>query len=234
MRCKRCHGNLFTDYDNELTCLQCGATYIRSDISPVRSPEKQKQDKMAPAPRQSKYAWSILDRSSLNGTWFAPHQIRFNMEDILFLLIHLNLLQKGVYPPDHRDTGYTMALGIQKTHSRHAPFETPVQIAGELDQRLARTGLDRYLVEEYFCGNETIESLAWKLNMDESKVQKHIRAAVSYIASGPCPRWLNCVDCNKYQECWLKKHIGITYQEWKGHRRRDYMNSTTVSASNIS
>jgi predicted RNA-binding Zn-ribbon protein involved in translation (DUF1610 family) len=32
-RCKKCGGNLVPDFDNELTCLQCGATIERSTLS---------------------------------------------------------------------------------------------------------------------------------------------------------------------------------------------------------
>jgi hypothetical protein len=56
--------------------------------------------------------------------------------------------------------------------------------------------------------------------MDAREVARRIRSAVSYISSGPCPRWLDCIDCAKYRACRRKKRAGQTYRQWKRSRSR--------------
>jgi hypothetical protein len=158
--------------------------------------------------------------------WVSPGAVTFDREQTELLLPSLFEMQEGIYPAEPSG-GYVEIRRPGIGH--HAPFETAAQIAAELDCRLARTGLDRYLVEDYYCRNVSERELARRLQMSDWQVLRRIRSAVAYIASGPCPRWLNCLDCPKYPSCRRKKRVGITYREWKGHRRNIAMRSRPLT-----
>jgi hypothetical protein len=76
-------------------------------------------------------------------------------------------------------------------------------------------------VEEFYCQNLTEEDLAIRLFMPTWEIRRRIKSAVSYIASGSCPRWLNCIDCPKYQQCRRKKRTGITYLKWTLYKNKE-------------
>jgi len=149
--CKRCGGTLFLD-EGELACFQCGARYeVPKEINPSVTATR-----MAPSPAPTPSATTPLLPSELNIPWFAPRYIRFTPDHIIFLLIHLEMIRSGHYPPDPRETGYTTGFVKQKGKGHHAYYEKSVQIAAEIGSRLARCGLDRYLVEDYYCRGVTI------------------------------------------------------------------------------
>jgi hypothetical protein len=151
--------------------------------------------------------------------WVAPGAVRYDREDIDFLLPWLFEMREGAYPAEP-ESGY-VGGGKRAGISSHAFYEAACQVAAEIDNRLARVGMDRYLVEEFYCHNLTEEDLAIRLFMPTWEIRRKIKSAVAYIASGSCPRWLNCIDCKKYQSCRRKKRVGITYRQWKGHRREN-------------
>jgi hypothetical protein len=64
--------------------------------------------------------------------------------------------------------------------------------------------------------------------MDVWDIENHIRSAVTYIASGPCPRWLACEDCGLYETCQRGckgKRTALTYSEWRNKRRASWVRS---------
>lgn len=138
--------------------------------------------------------------------WVAPGAVYFNLEQIEWLLPQLVSLREGNYPPEPRDSGY---VGIQRRITERAPFELVCQIAAEIDIRLARTGLDHYLLEDKYCKGLSELEIAKNLYMDEFEVYKRIRSAVSYIASGKNPRWIDTED-----------RKGMTYRQWVRSRTR--------------
>ncbi len=148
--------------------------------------------------------------------WVAPGAVRYDREDTEFLLPWLLEMREGTYPAEPTG-GYIE--GKRSGISSHAFYESACQVAAEIDLRLARTGQDHYLVLDNYCHGLMDEDIAIKIFMPTWEVRRRIKSAVSYIASGTCPRWINCIDCGKYQTCRRKKRVGITYQEWKGHRR---------------
>ncbi len=149
--------------------------------------------------------------------YVSPGSARFDMEDILFLLPWLYEMREGTGPVPP-ESGYVGGnrTGI-KAYGRH---EAWCQVAGEIDRRLARCGLDRFLVEQSYCQETDDETLAAMVFLPVREIQRRIRSAVGYISSGPCPRWQNCVDCLKRSRCRRKKRVGVTYREWKNHRRK--------------
>ena len=150
--------------------------------------------------------------------WVAPGSVRYNQEDISFLLPWLIAMRGGVYPAEPSG-GYLE--GKRTGISSHAFYEAACQVAAEIDSRLARTGADHYLVIDFYCNKLTDEDIAIKIFMPTREVRRRIKSAVSYIASGTCPRWLNCVDCVKYQTCRRKKRVGVTYREWTRYKNRE-------------
>lgn len=156
--------------------------------------------------------------------WIAPGAVRYDMEQVIFLLPWLEHLREGSYPPEPVG-GY---VGGSRSGIKHrASYEAVCQVAAEIDERLRRVGMDRFLVEQAYCHlpetgindwDKVIEMLAVMVFMPTWEVRRRIRSAVSYIASGPCPRWLNCLDCPSYASCRRKKRVGMTYGEWKRSR----------------
>ena len=146
--------------------------------------------------------------------YVAPGSVLYHREDIDFLLPWLLNMREGVYPLEPSD-GYVGGKSSRKTK---AYFESICQVAAEIDRRLAMVGLDRELVEKHYCLGLTVEDLAKHYGMEVQKVSRLISSAVSYISSGPCPRWKHCVDCRQYRDCRQKKRPGMTYTFWKSHR----------------
>ena len=76
---------------------------------------------------------------------------------------------------------------VQKSRHHHASFETPAQISGELGIRLARLGLDRYLVEERYTMGVPEEEIARKLGMPAGDIYRRLNSALWYISG-----WNSC------------------------------------------
>lgn len=161
--------------------------------------------------------------------YVAPGSVRYDMPDILFLLPKLLSLREGDGPVE---PGSSYVGG--KTNRKTANFIAWCSVAAEIDRRLAhvitrnRPGLDRWLVESHYCRGVEIEDLAIRIFMPTWEVRRRINSAVSYIASGECPRWLNCIDCPRYNKCSRRAHpprkfkhpIGITYGQWVRSRSK--------------
>ena len=78
--------------------------------------------------------------------WYSPAEIRFTREQMIFLILSMDLLSQGAYPPDSKGTGYTDPAILSKAKSHKAPFETPIQFHAELKSRLDKTGTDGKLL----------------------------------------------------------------------------------------
>ena len=123
--------------------------------------------------------------------WVSPGSFNFSPEHLLWVLPMLNEIRSGYYPRDPAgDTG----KGRGGTRLR-CPFSEAAIIAAEIDRRLARCGLDRYIAEECYVGGISVSDLAGKLYMDEFEISRRLAAVVSYVASGPCARFQACERC---------------------------------------
>jgi hypothetical protein len=155
--------------------------------------------------------------------YVAPGSVRYTAEDIDLLLPWLMDLREGVGPHDPRAT----TGGNRGGTKDFAHYEAWCAVGAEIDRRLAKTGVDRFLVETYYTydwlnchtDDEKLDYLRNLVDTPRAEIWRRIKSAVSYISSGPCPRWLNCIDCSRYARCRRKKRPGVTYKEWKGHRR---------------
>ena len=72
--------------------------------------------------------------------WYSPREIFFCSKQMMWLLTWLELLEKGKWPPEDKDTGYTGYTGSQGSIGHRAPFETPVGFSAEVNSRLKTTG----------------------------------------------------------------------------------------------
>ena len=152
--------------------------------------------------------------------WVSPGSVNYSAAHVQLLLPYLYQMRIGCYPIDPRETGYTDTNWgeLRKT----APYIQACEVAGELDSRLAKTGQDRYILEDFYCNGMELYKIARKLNLSEEKVGMKVSSSFSYISSGPCRRWLNCIDCLLYSKCRKKKRVSISYQEWKDNRRKQW------------
>mgnify|MGYP001596696046 CR=1 FL=1 len=92
---------------------------------------------------------SRADKLSCSGyPWYSYQDISFCRPQMLWLIDNLAGLRLGIYPPDPEPTGYinNSGGGRPPNVSSHARFETPVQLAAEVDYRLDRTGKDGQLL----------------------------------------------------------------------------------------
>lgn len=69
--------------------------------------------------------------------WYSPGEIRYTRDEMIFGIIHLGLLKEGIWPPEHKETGYT---GSHGSRGHRAPFENPSGFAGEINARFKTTG----------------------------------------------------------------------------------------------
>jgi len=157
--------------------------------------------------------------------WVSPNNVLYDGADIDILLPWLQYMREGDYPVEPSG-GYVEGKSSRTTR---AYYEAACQVAAEIDRRLAMTGTDRELVEKHYCLGYTDEDIARHYHMDLWEVSRRINSAVSYIASGPCPRWLPCPECGKRLRCIKlerllnkgQKRITYTYDEWTRYRNRE-------------
>lgn len=131
--------------------------------------------------------------------WYSPRDIYFSRGQVEWLLPWLPVIREGIWPGNPRGTGYTDGPTGKRNRSLHASFETPAQIAAELESRLARCGLDRYLVEDCYINGIDESELARKLGLDIWEVERRINSVLRYIKG------------------WKRKLY--SFRDWKGHRR---------------
>lgn len=75
--------------------------------------------------------------------WFAPVDINFCRNQMIWLISHLLVLGNGVWPNNPDTTGYIEQPGYTAPGVRGSGgFETPAGIAGEVGRRLKYTGKD--------------------------------------------------------------------------------------------
>lgn len=136
----------------------------------------------------------------ITAEWYSQADFAFTRKHDIWLLGYLPLEGRWPDEPDEYVTdmfdketkkriqivkmrGSSMDMvRVQRTRRRHATFESPAQIAGELEIRLARLGLDRYLVEERYTMGILEEDLAYKLGMPVSNIYRHLNSALWYIS----------------------------------------------------
>jgi hypothetical protein len=172
--------------------------------------------------------------------YVSPGDVRYTPEDISLLFPWLLEMREGVGPAE---PGAEKAGG-RSGNEDHAHYEAWCKVAAEIDLRLERTHEDRLITESFLKSldentrhlerPETLEEydaaigqIAKEIHRTPAYVKRAIQSVLSYIASGPCPRWLNCIDCLEHGRCAKKKYpprkftkapVGKSYEEWKASR----------------
>ena len=117
---------------------------------------------------------------------YSPGEIRFTVQQALWLIRNLAELRLGYWPADASNY-----IDIPGTRSglRRAPFETPIGYAVEIQARLERCGIDGVILEAMESWNKSPESMSQYLNIPEWSIRKKRKSALGYVASGPARRW---------------------------------------------
>jgi hypothetical protein len=100
--------------------------------------------------------------------WYSPRDIKFCRQQVIWIIRNLPLMREGIWP--RHPEGELASPIVQKPSKHQAYFETPAQIAGEVDYRLNRTGLEgKLLVSEI------------NLGLDYLELQPEARRALNYV-----------------------------------------------------
>jgi hypothetical protein len=167
--------------------------------------------------------------------YVSPNAVRYDVEDFVLLFDWLLEMRGGVGPVDPG-----ASRSVSKGSKDFAHYEAWCRVAAEIDNRLARTHEDRLIAERYLYYKDELaspdrlaeydlvmEAISKEIHRPVRKVHRALQSVLSYIASGPCPRWVNCVDCADYERCARRKHPpkkflksprGVSYEEWKASR----------------
>ena len=141
--------------------------------------------------------------------WYSPGEIRFTVQQALWLIRSLGSLRGGTWPPDA--SNYIDIPGTKSRRNR-APFATPIEYAAEIESRLEKCVVDRIpdglILEAIECWGKTPESLATYLALEVWSIMKRRKAALGYVASGPARRWHN-----------TKKRKAESYQHFKKRKK---------------
>ncbi len=136
--------------------------------------------------------------------FYSPVQCRFTIKTVLWLLQNLACLTAGQWPSDA--SNYIDIPG-KKTNNK-AYYQTPIEFAIEIEERLEKCGIDGLILEAIECWGKTDESLARYFRMPLWSVRKRRKLALGYVSSGPARRWHD-----------TKKRKGENYQEFKERKR---------------
>lgn len=119
-----------------------------------------------------------LQRTCPGFEWYPASDVQFCRHQCIFIIEHMELLVEGTWPRDPVPTGYSDAAGIKPQPRPRAPYETPCQIAGEVEYRLSRTGKDglilRYAVLAHVLYNEYPPEARDALNYVSGWRRRHI------------------------------------------------------------
>ena len=116
-----------------------------------------------------------------NKDFYSPGEIRFAREEMIWLITWLPLLEKGTWPPEFRDSGYT---GSHGSRGHRAPFENASGFAGEVNARLSTTGeAGEALVDEIQSGVTDYEGLSRPAKRALNYISGFRRRRLSY------PEW---------------------------------------------
>ena len=116
--------------------------------------------------------------------WWAPRDIFFTQEQILWLLRHLYRIREGYWPEEHRETGYEYRGG-KPSGRKHASFEAPAAIAAELEYRMEKCGVDGLIMEyivlaDHMDMDVVDQKLAHYLHTTPVDIRRRFRLALKY------------------------------------------------------
>jgi len=113
--------------------------------------------------------------------WYAPREIQFTREQVLWLIKNLPTLREGYWPKDA--SSYVEIPTGKRRGKGKAYFETPVEYAAEIEIRLERAGIDGLILEAIVGWDKSEASMASYLRMPEWSIRKRYKRALMYVAS---------------------------------------------------
>lgn len=142
-------------------------------------------------------------QDEITGRWYAPGEIRFTLNHILFLLENINLLEDGFYPPNPEETGYQeLKIAVARGKPR-AYFETPICLIAEIKLRISlakdnHNDDGKLLLDKYRLGLNDDE-LARVNHLSYNQVITGINSALLFITGWKRERLPYSDWCRKYR-----------------------------------
>ena len=120
--------------------------------------------------------------------WYSPASINFSRENCIWIILNYDSLSRGIYPPECKESGYAGKTkgGINK----HAHFENPCLLSGEISYRLRVTKTDGKLLKAQIQGGIT----------DYELLEPEAQMALNFIS------------------LWDWRKRKTTYAQWKAKR----------------
>ena len=134
--------------------------------------------------------------------WWAPKQIEFTWEQVEWLLSHYPLLQAGQWPKEDREDNIAPTGVVPKVHGvrrRHwAYFETPCEVAAELDIRMQLIGGDSSILRDIYILGLTEEKAAKMRGLSDSKLHR-LKVDAMKMMCGRDHKGPRCEDCRHWE-----------------------------------
>ena len=137
--------------------------------------------------------------------FYSPGEIHFTRQQCVWLIQNLGYLRGGYWPTIPSDF-----VPGKKSGKGKAYFETPIEYAAEIEERLEYVGEDGLILEAIESWGKTDESLARYFRKPVWLIRKRAKRALNYVASGPSRRWHD-----------TKKRQGETYQAFKERKKHE-------------
>ena len=112
--------------------------------------------------------------------FYAPREIRFTRNQVLWLIKSLPTLRSGYWPTEA--SSYIDLPLRKKTSKSGAYFTTPVEYASEIESRLERAGLNGLTLLAIECWDMTVASLVAYFGVSEWVIQRRRRQALAFVA----------------------------------------------------
>ncbi len=149
--------------------------------------------------------------------WYEPREIYYDRDQMVFLLENLDILEGGYWSPNFLKTGYTEIARVQISPSNKAYFETPVQVAAEVNRRLKACGQDGEILRAHYTDGWPADRIARITKLSVDRIERRMPKTLNYISSGHWPRWVDHYKKKDGEKVLVRK--AITYKEWIDHRR---------------
>jgi len=129
-----------------------------------------------------------------HASWWAPGEIIFLREQVIWLLQFLSELEKGNWPSAPNGVAYKDHTNV----SRRAYFEAPIEVYGELMDRLKACGIDGAVLADYYA-NKSMDLMCLTYQDRRDGILYRRDRALRYVTGKPKQR---------------------TYREFCNHRKR--------------
>ena len=108
---------------------------------------------------------------------YTQSEIKFQINQIPFILENLNSIKEGSWPTDPREI-------LKVKHQAHsgAYYESPIDIGFEIERRLNKCGIDGQICKSYYINQESSEELAGEYKTTSQVILKICEAVIWYCS----------------------------------------------------